>query len=609
MNDHIRNIAIVAHVDHGKTTLIDGMLKQAGMIASHREVDERAMDTHDLEQERGITILAKSTAIDWKDNRINIIDTPGHADFGGEVERVLKMVDSVLLLVDAFEGPMPQTKYVLKKSLELGHRPLVAINKVDRSDARPYDVLDEVFELFLSLDAKDEQLDFRVVYTSATERWAVTEVDETVGAEEKTKDGGDLSALFEMIIEHVPPPEGEASGSLSMQIATLDYDDYVGRVAIGRIFDGAIEKGQRVAVARRDGTTDEMTVSKLYGFQGLERVERDRLEAGELCAVAGMERILPGETITDPENPQPRPMIEIDEPTISMIFMVNDGPFSGREGQFLTSRQIEERLERELEHNVALRVEDADRAEAFKVSGRGELHLAVLIEEMRREGYELQVSRPEVILKESEDGTKMEPVEEVIVELDADYAGRVIQALKERRGELMHMENNEDGTQRLEFRVPSRGLIGYRSQFLTDTRGTGVMHTHFDGYVEYRGEYEDNRGGAMIVMEEGVTTGHALDNLQERGRLFVGPGEEVYGGQIIGVCNREHPLVVNPCKQKKLDNMRAAGSDEGIDLEPPEDMSLEKAIEFIAPDERVEVTPGSVRLRKAELNHSKRGDT
>jgi len=596
MQDHIRNIAIVAHVDHGKTTLIDRLLEQSGTVAEHQDLTERAMDTHDLEQERGITILAKSTAIDWNDHRINIIDTPGHADFGGEVERVLRMVESVLLLVDAVEGPMPQTKYVLGKALELGHRPIVAVNKIDREFARPYEVLDEIFDLFLDLGASDEQLDFPTVYSSGLEGFAIDDLDE---------ESDDLDVLFETIVDEVPPPEGTPDEPLRMQVATLDWDDYVGRVAIGRVFRGAIEKGDEVVITRRDGTKDEVRVRELFGFHGLQRVDRDRIEAGELAAVAGMEEILPGETICAPDEPEPMPTIEIDEPTISMMFKPNDGPFSGREGQFLTSRQIEERLDRELEHNVALQVERPG-PETFEVSGRGELHLAVLLEEMRREGYELQVSRPEVIIREDDEGHELEPVEEVVIECDPDYSGDVIQSLKERYGELHRMSRNADGSQHLEFRVPSRGLIGYRSDFLTLTRGTGVMYKNFHSYQSYRGPLEHRRNGAMIVKDEGVTMRYALYNLQERGDLFVEPGEEVYGGQIIGVCNKAQPLVVNPSKNKKLSNVRSSGADEALDLVPPIEMTLEKAIDFIDQDERVEITPESIRIRKAELEHSKR---
>ncbi len=594
---NLRNIAIVAHVDHGKTTLIDEMLKQSGTIDAHRELAERAMDTNQLERERGITILAKCTAIDYGDTTINIVDTPGHADFGGEVERVLKMVDSVLLLVDAFEGPMPQTKFVLKKSLQLGHQPVVVINKIDRPNARPDAVLDEVFDLFVDLGAADEQLDFPVIYASGKEGYAVID---------PADEPNDLVPLFDAIVEHIRPPKDDPEAPLKMQIATLNYDDYMGRVAIGRVFAGKMRVGDNVVIARRDGSRSKARITKLFGFRGLEKVERDEVGAGELCAVTGMEAILPGETICDPEHVAPMEMIEIDEPTLSMIFMVNDSPFAGLEGKFLTSRQIRERLDRELEHNVALRVEDTDRPEAFKVSGRGELHLSVLLEQMRREGYELQVSQPEVIIHTDENGKKLEPIEEVVIEVDADYSGTVIRKLQERKGELTHMSQNSDGSQRVEFLVPARGLIGYRSEFLTDTRGTGIMHTNFHAYDAYRGDIERRRGGALVVLEKGETTGYSLNNLQERGVLFIGPGEQVYGGQVIGENSRENELVVNPCKGKKLTNVRASGSDDALILTPPTRLSLEKAIEFIATDEYVEITPEAIRVRKSILHHGKR---
>ncbi|MFW5968533.1 MAG: translational GTPase TypA [Persicimonas sp.] len=593
----IRNIAIVAHVDHGKTTLIDQMLRQSGTVAAHRELNERAMDTNQIERERGITILSKCTSIEYDGVSINIVDTPGHADFGGEVERVLKLVDSVLLLVDAFEGPMPQTKFVLRKSLELGHEPVVVINKIDRQHARPEAVLDEVFELFLDLGAADEQLDFPIVYASGLEGYAV---------DDPADEPRDLGPLFDAITEHVSPPKDDPNGPLKMQVATLDYDDYVGRVAIGRVFRGSMRVGDQVTIARRDGSETRAKIRKLYGFHGLERVEREQVDAGSLCAVAGVEGILPGETICDPEHVEPMEMIEIDEPTMSMIFMVNDSPFAGQEGDYLTSRQIRERLERELEHNVALRVEETDRAEAFEVSGRGELHLAVLLEQMRREGYELQVSQPEVIIKTDEEGNELEPIERVVMEVAEEHAGTVIQKLQERKGEMTHMTQNSDGSQRLEFLVPSRGLIGYRSEFLTDTRGTGVMHTNFDSYAPYRGDLERHRNGALVAKDKGETTTYSLHNLQERGTLFVGPGERVYGGQVIGENSREAELVVNPCKAKKLTNVRAAGSDDALILTPPRRLSLEKAIEFIDRDEYVEITPDSIRVRKDILHHGKR---
>ena len=592
----IRNLAIVAHVDHGKTTMIDQLLKQTSTVPDHRELAERAMDQHDLERERGLTILAKCTAIDWEGYRINIIDTPGHADFGGEVERVLKLVDSVVLLVDAFEGPMPQTKFVLRKSLELGLEPIVVINKVDRAQSRPHEVLDMAFELFIDLGATDEQLDFATVYASGLEGFAMDELDE---------DSDDLTPLLETIVERVPAPKGDVDDPLQMQVTTLDYDDYVGRVAIGRLFDGKMAVGDEVVRCQRDGTRQKATIRKLFGFRGLDRVERESVEAGDIAAVAGLEGILPGETICSPEEVRPLPMIEIDKPTVSMVVMINDSPFSGLEGEYLTSRQIKDRLDLELEHNVALEVsEETERAEAYRVSGRGDLHLSILLEEMRREGYEMQISQPEVIYKEDDDGNRLEPVEEVIVEVDRDFAGTVIQKLNERKGELLGVENNSDGSQRLEFEVPSRGMFGYRSEFLTDTRGTGILHTRFSGYEPFRGGLERERNGVLIVKDQGETTRYALHNLQERGDLFVGPGEEVYGGQIIGLNSRETDLVVNPCKGKKLTNVRASGSDDSLILTPPTEMTLEKAIQFIEGDEYVEITPDSVRMRKKELNHS-----
>ena len=594
---NIRNIAIVAHVDHGKTTLIDGLLRQSQTVAGHRELQERAMDSNELEKERGITIFAKCTGITWNDHIINIIDTPGHADFGGEVERVLKMVDSVLLLVDAFEGPMPQTKFVLKKSLELGHQPVVVINKIDRPNGRPDVVLDMVFDLFVDLGATDDQLDFPVIYASAKEGYAIREVED---------EPADLTPLFDMIIEDIDPPTGNVEGPFQMQVATLNYDTYLGRVAVGRIFQGSVKLNDRICVARRDGTKDTARVTKLWGFQGLERVLREEAQVGDIIAVTGIDNILPGETLTDIENPQPMPLLKIDEPTLSMIFMINDSPFAGLEGKYVTSRQIKDRLDRELESNVSLRVEPTERAEAFKVSGRGELSLSILIETMRREGYELQVSRPQVIIRQDENGKKLEPIEEVVIEVDAEYQGTVVRKLNERRGELLEINMNSDGTQRMMFRVPSRGLLGYRSEFLTDTRGTGIMYSKFDSYEPWRGDLPTKRNGALIVLEKGETTAYSLGNLQERGKLMVGPSEAVYPGQVIGEHARENDLVVNPCKKKQLTNMRSSGADAAIVLTPPIQMTLERAIEFIEEDEYVEITPESIRLRKAQLDHSRR---
>ncbi len=595
MKDKIRNIAIVAHVDHGKTTLIDEMLKQSQTIAAHKELQERAMDSNDLEKERGITIFAKCTGIEWNDYNINIIDTPGHADFGGEVERVLKLVDSVLLLVDAFEGPMPQTKFVLRKSLALGLQPIVVINKIDRPNSRPDDVVDMVFDLFVDLEATDEQLDFPIIYASAKEGYAIKEV----GDEPK-----DLQPLFEMIAEQVPAPEGDETAGLQMQVATLNYDPYLGRVAIGRVYNGSMKVGDRIKLCRTNGEQETARVTKLWGFRGLEREPKEEASVGDIISVTGFDGILPGDTLADLENPEPMEPIEIDEPTLSMVFMINDSPFAGLEGKYVTSRQIQERLDQELEHNVALRVKRTERAEAFEVSGRGELSLAILLETMRREGFEMQVSQPRVIFKEDENGNKLEPMEDVVIEVETDYSGTVINKLQQRKGELKGMGVNHDGTQRIEFLIPSRGLFGYRSEFLTDTRGTGVMYSNFSHYDTYRGELENERNGALVVLENGTTTTYSLHNLQERGTLFVGPGEEVYAGQVVGENARDNELVINPTKRKQLNNIRAAGSDDALILTPPREFSLEQAIEFINDDEYVEITPESIRIRKAELNHS-----
>lgn len=594
---NIRNIAIIAHVDHGKTTLIDGLLGQSNTFTSHRAVEERAMDSNDLERERGITIFAKCTGLNWKNHKINIVDTPGHADFGGEVERVLKMVDSVLLLVDAFEGPMPQTKFVLRKSLALGHQPIVVINKIDRPNSRPDEVLNMVFDLFVDLEASDDQLDFPVIYASAKQGYAIREL----GEEPK-----DLTTLLDFIIEKVKPPVGDDNAPLQLQVATLNYDNFLGRVAIGRVYNGTVNEGDRVMLCRNDGKREQARVTKLWGFKGLERVPSTQATSGDIIAVTGFEGILPGDTLCDLENPMPLPAIVVDEPTLSMVFMINNSPFAGREGKYVTSRQIKDRLDRELEQNVSLRVAPTERAEAFEVSGRGELSLAILIETMRREGFELQVSQPRVIFHRDEAGKLLEPIEEVVIECDADYASTVINKLNQRRGVLESMHVNHDNTQRITFSIPARGMLGYRSEFLTDTRGTGIMNSLFRGYEPHRGELPFKRNGALIVLENGETTGYSLFGLQERGTLFVGPGEEVYAGQIIGLHARENDLVVNPCKKKQLTNMRSSGADEALTLTPPRRFSLEQAIEFINSDEYVEITPKSIRLRKAELEHNKR---
>ena len=592
-----RNIAIIAHVDHGKTTLIDELLKQTGSVAAHRELAERAMDSNAIERERGITIYAKCTAITWGDFKINIVDTPGHADFGGEVERVLKMVDSVLLLVDAFEGPMPQTKFVLRKSLELGLRPIVVINKIDRPNSRPDEVLNLVFDLFGDLEATDEQLDFPVVYASGRDGWATLDLAEQTDT---------LEPLLQAVVKHVPPPSGSDDETLQFQVATLNYDDYLGRVGIGRVFNGVLRVGDRVAICRRDGKRSNVRITNLWGFRGLERVETDEVHSGDICAVTGLEGVLPGETITDVERPKPLPLIDVDEPTLSIVLMVNDSPFAGKEGKYLTSRQIRERLDRELESNVALRVDPTDRAEAVLVSGRGELHLSVLLEVMRREGYEMQVSRPRVIYRVSADGTREEPFEEVVIDVPDEYSGTVIRKLNERKGQMETMTVNHDGSNRITYRIPARCLFGYRSEFLTDTRGTGVIYTNFAGYGPHAGEIPSRRNGALIVLEKGVTTTYALHNLQERGVLFVGPAEEVYAGQIVGEHARDNDLVVNPAKKKQLTNIRSSGADDALILTPPRRLNLEQALEWIGEDEWVEITPKSIRVRKAVLDHNRR---
>ncbi len=593
----IRNVAIIAHVDHGKTTLVDELLKQSGTIAAHKELAERAMDSNDLERERGITILSKCTSVRYEGHHVNIVDTPGHADFGGEVERVLKMVDSVLLLVDAFEGPMPQTRFVLSKALALGLRPIVVINKIDRSDSRPDEVWNLVFDLFVQLDANDDQLEFTTVYASAKEGYAVKELEDLENPERS------LTPLFDTILEHVPHPKGERDAPLRMQVATLDYNEYVGRLAIGRIFDGSIKQNQQVVVCRLDGSTDTCRVSKIYGFLGLDRVEQQTAGAGDLVVLAGITEALPGETVCDPAHPNPMPAVEIDEPTVSMNFSINNSPFAGKEGKYVTSRQIKARLDKELEHNVSLRVEQ--REDSFKVSGRGELHLSILIETMRREGYELSVGRPQVITREI-DGELMEPIEELVVDLDDEFSSTIIDKLNMRRGDMQDMVANGNGTTRLRYLIPTRGLIGLRSEFLTSTRGTGVMYHNFDHYGSMRGETPRRKSGAMIVQDPGETTIYALYNLQERGQLLVGAATPVYNGQIIGLHSRENDIVVNPNKKKQLTNVRSSGTDESLRLTPPKVMTLESALEGIDEDEMVEVTPLSIRIRKIELDHSLR---
>jgi GTP-binding protein len=600
--DKLRNIAIIAHVDHGKTTLVDGLLKQSGTVAAHKQLAERAMDTNDLERERGITILSKCTSVKYGDFQVNIVDTPGHADFGGEVERVLKMVDSVLLLVDAFEGPMPQTRFVLSKALELGHKPIVVINKIDRPDSRPDEVLDLVFDLFAQLEATDEQLDFAVVYASAKMGYALAEIEDYNPEDTEELD---LIPLFDTILAKVDPPAGAPDAPLRMQVATLSYNSYLGRLAIGRVYDGSIKRGQQVLLCRGDGTQSTFKISKIFGFNGLEQVARETVGAGDICAIAGLEGVLPGETVCEVSHPNPMPLIKVDEPTVSMRFSINTSGFAGQEGKYVTSRQIKGRLEKELEHNVALRVELTDSADAFKVSGRGELHLSILIETMRREGYELSVGRPRVITREI-DGQLMEPIEELVVDVDDEYAGSVIDHLNRRKGDMREMKVGGTGITRLAYQIPTRGLIGFRSDFLTETRGTGVMYHNFDHYGAYRGETPSRQNGAMVALEKGETTAYALHNLQERGTMLVGAGQPVYSGQLVGINSRDNDIVVNPCKRKHLTNVRASGTDDSLRLTPHRVLSLEAALELIDEDELVEVTPKSIRLRKAQLDHTAR---
>ncbi len=589
----IRNIAIIAHVDHGKTTLVDRLLQQTGTFRANERLVERVMDSNDLERERGITILAKNTSIRYRGAKINIVDTPGHADFGGEVERILGMVDCALLLVDAAEGPLPQTRFVLKKALELGMRPIVVINKIDRADARPHQVLDQVFQLMINLGAADEQLDFPHVYTSAKLGYARLELERT---------DADVRPLLDLILDRVPGPPGDADAPLQLQIATLDYNDYVGRIAIGRISRGRIRMGDPIALLKLDGTVQTWKVTRLETFEGLKRAGVEEAAAGEIVAMAGIPEIQIGETIADPSTPDALPPIRIDEPTISMEFLVNDSPFAGQDGRFVTSRHLRERLFREARANVALRVEETASPDTLKVSGRGELHLAIVAETMRREGHEFQLSRPQVILRRDGAGHLLEPIEYLVLDLDETYMGRVMEMLGVRRAELADMGGAGTGRVRLEFTVPARGLLGFRRDFLTETRGTGIMSHVFHEYGPYRGDIPSRTRGSLIAKEPGTTVTFALHNLEDRGTLFVGPGLAVYEGMIVGEHSRDNDLIVNPCKKKHLTNMRASTSDETIRLTPHRDMSLEDCIEFLGDDELVEVTPKSVRLRKRLLS-------
>ncbi|MGA8153417.1 MAG: translational GTPase TypA [Terriglobales bacterium] len=596
MSSSIRNIAIIAHVDHGKTTLVDAMLQQSGTFRSNEHIIERVMDSNDLERERGITILAKNTAIFYHDVKINIVDTPGHSDFGGEVERALKMVDGVMLLVDASEGPLPQTRYVLTKALEAHLPPILVINKIDRADARPQEVLNEVYDLFIDLDAKEEQIDFPVLYTNAKAGTASTDI----------KGGGEnLQPLFEAILKTIPEPKGDPAGPLQILVANLDYSDYLGRLAIARVFNGSMHTGEDVAIAKLDGSVQQTKITKLFSFSGLKRTDITETTLGDIIAVAGVEGITIGETITDADNPSPLPPITIDEPTIAMQFTVNTSPFSGREGSYVTSRNLRERLQKELLTNVSLQIEDTGTTDTFTVMGRGELQLSILIEMMRREGYELMVGKPEIVTKRV-DGKLMEPVERLTVDVPEEFVGVVMEQLGVRKSEVLNMHNHGYGRVRIEFRVPSRGLIGLRSQLLTDTRGTIVMNSLFDGYTGWQGEIPHRLTGALAADRPGTTTAYALWGLQERGELFVGPGIEVYEGMIIGENAKDTDLDVNAVREKKLTNMRASTADEAIRLVPFRNLNLEQAIEFIADDEFVEVTPKSLRLRKKVLQANRR---
>jgi GTP-binding protein len=600
MNDAIRNIAIIAHVDHGKTTLVDAMLRQSGIFRSNQEVAERVMDSNELERERGITILAKNTALFYKGKRINIVDTPGHSDFGGEVERALRMVDGVLLLVDASEGPLPQTRYVLQKALQAKLPPIVVLNKIDRADARPVAVLDEIYSLFIDLDATEDQLDFPVLYTNAKTGVAHHRWNELGG------DGtSDLTFLFEAILNTIPPPAGDPGKTLQVQVTNLDYSDYLGRIAIARVFEGTLHRGDEVGIVKLDRSLQTTRITKLFTFRGLERDEAETVSAGDIVAIAGVEGIQIGETLTHPENPAPLEPLLIDEPTLAMIFTVNNSPLSGRDGQWVTSRDLRERLQKELLTNVSIRVENTDTPEAFRVLGRGELQLAILIETMRREGYELMVGKPEIVVR-SENGRRLEPLEMLVVDCPESFIGIVMETLGARRGELAQMINHGSGRVRMEFRIPSRGLIGLRGQLLTETRGTALIHSILAGWTDYGGEMASRATGALVADRAGVTTAYAIWNLQERGVMFVGPVTEVYEGMIVGDNSREADMDVNITKEKKQTNMRASTADEAIRLIPHRELSLEQAIEYIAEDEYVEVTPKSLRLRKKVLDAKKR---
>jgi GTP-binding protein len=591
-----RNIAIIAHVDHGKTTLVDGMLRQSGLFRANEETIERMMDSNELERERGITILAKNTGVRYHGTKINIVDTPGHSDFGGEVERALKIVDGVMLLVDASEGPLPQTRYVLMKALEAKLPPVLVINKIDRPDARIQEVLNEVYDLFIDLDATEDQLDFPVIYTNA--KAGIAKFD-------PSDEGENLGPLFETILKHIPSPQGDPSATLQLLVANLDYSDYLGRLAIGRVFNGTLRHGDEVGIVKLDGSLQKTRITKMYSFEGLKRVDETTGKPGDVLAIAGVEGITIGETVTHAEEPKPLPNIQIDEPTIAMRFTINNSPFAGREGQFVTSRNLRDRLDKELLTNVSIRVEEAGSPDVFKVMGRGELQLAILIEMMRREGYELQVGKPEILTR-TISGTLHEPLELLIIDCPEEFIGVVIEKMGGRKGKMAKMVNHGSGRVRLEFQIPSRGLIGIRSEMLTDTKGTAIMNSLFHGYIEWQGDIEMRPTGSLVADRPGTATSYAIFNLQERGVIFVSPGTEVYQGMIVGENARDSDLDVNIVKEKKLTNMRASTSDEAIRLIPPKLLNLEQAIEFIREDELVEVTPKSIRLRKKILKANQR---
>jgi len=596
MTTLIRNIAIIAHVDHGKTTLVDAMLRQSGIFRANEEMVDRVMDSNDLERERGITILAKNTALSYRGTKINIVDTPGHSDFGGEVERALRMVDGVLVLVDASEGPLPQTRYVLQKALAAKLPPIMVLNKIDRPDARPEAVLNEIYDLFIDLDATEDQLDFPVIYTNA----------KTGVAHRKVGDSSTtLQPLFEEIVRSIPAPSGDPEKTLQIQVTNLDYSDFLGRVAIARVFEGTLKRGTEVGIAKLDGTIQPTKITKLFTFRGLDRDEADEVTAGDIVAIAGVEGIQIGESITDLEHPAPLEPLVIDEPTLKMVFAINTSPFAGREGQYVTSRDLRARLEKELLTNVSLRVEDMGSTDSFRVLGRGELQLAILIETMRREGYEVMVGKPEIVVR-TENGRRLEPLEHLIIDCPETFIGIVMESLGSRRGELKKMVNHHSGRVRMEFSIPSRGLIGLRSQLLTDTRGTALIHSLLEGWTDYAGDMAMRLTGALVADRAGVSVAYAIWGIQERGEMFVGPGVEVYEGMILGENAREDDMNVNVTKEKKQTNMRSSSADEAIRLIPPREMTLEKAIEFIADDEFVEVTPKSIRLRKKVLDSKRR---